>query len=95
MNRKWLLCMVLLFFVIVSAGAMVSADETWKEAFDRICGQTADASSLSPGTLSGLVKESRELEEKIRKLDIPSRKVYLFRLEKCRKFFQYILDTKK
>jgi hypothetical protein len=85
------LCLVLL--IAFHSGG--SSAETWKESFEAICAQTAEATSLSTEDVRELLQRSEELTRTIEKIDDPHKKVYLFRLNKCRNFFKYILETRE
>ncbi len=69
--------------------------DSWQRDFDRICGSVSMGESLSTESLESLVDESGHLKEKIKKSNHPAKKVYLYRLDKCRAFFQYLIDTRK
>jgi hypothetical protein len=66
----------------------------WKEDFDRLCGYVAEAESLPTDDLKKISVECDSVLETLRALDAPEKKVYIFRLEKCKKFFQYILELR-
>jgi hypothetical protein len=68
--------------------------ETWRADFDRLCSYTQEAEALSVKELKDLIAECDKLLEVIQKSDIAEKKVYLFRLKKCRNFFDYILSIK-
>lgn len=65
---------------------------SWREEFARICGRTEEAASLPRPEIEKLIRESQALLERIAGLGIPEAKVYAFRLEKCRAFFEYALE---
>ena len=67
----------------------------WKADFDRLCGYTNQADEFSIEKLDGLVKECDALLAKIEKSGAPDKKIYLFRLKKCRNFFEYMADLKR
>jgi hypothetical protein len=85
--------MLLLFFICVFSHAAFAS--SWTEDFDRICAQTEDAGSLPTAQLKELVKESDKLLEVIETGNDPGKKVYIFRLRKCRNLFAYILDLRE
>lgn len=69
-----------------------SPDGPWKEAFERICAQTEVATSLSKEQLEKLVSDADVLIGELRDVEDPWAKVYIFRLEKCRDFFEFTLQ---
>lgn len=79
------------------SGEPVSAApaEGWKEEFERICGQTEAATSLTREELDHLLAQSDELLETLERLKLPEAKVYVFRLKRCRSFFQYALELRE
>jgi hypothetical protein len=72
-----------------------SRDVSWKKDFERICAHTVDAGSLTRDQLEQLIADSDVLLARLRKLEIPAAKVYVFRLEKCRDFFAYSLQLEE
>jgi len=82
----------LLFFLFPAAGA--SSGTSWKTEFEAICVHTIEAPGLSTERVRELVDESDRLMKTIEKVNDPRKKVYLFRLKKCRNFFQYILESR-
>ncbi len=67
----------------------------WRDEFARICGRTEDATSLPRREIEELLRDSGALLERIEGLGIPEAKVYAFRLEKCRAFFEYALELQE
>ena len=53
-----------------------------------------EAAALPAPALEDLIRDARALEQTLEGMDLPDKKVYLFRLRKCRNFFQYLLDVK-
>jgi hypothetical protein len=93
MNKRSLpiLFMVLGIFLLNVTPCHAKA---WKEDFDRLCGYVAEAESLPTDELKKISVECDSLLETLQALDAPEKKVYIFRLEKCKKFFQYILELR-
>lgn len=83
---------VILCLMVLSADFSLAA--TWKEEFDRLCGQTVVATSLSPEQLRALVADSDALLARLDGVNDPAKKVYILRLQKCRSFFAYMLGLK-
>jgi len=84
--------LVLFSFGIFAAPASAS---DWRESFDRLCGLTTEAQELTAEELAGLINESDELLTVIAAADSRDKKVFLFRLKKCRSFFAYMYEIKK
>ena len=66
-----------------------SAETAWKSEFERICGQTNIAVSLEQEQLVELINDSDKLLAELKESEDPGAKVYVFRLEKCKEFFEY------
>jgi hypothetical protein len=69
--------------------------EDWRTEFDEICSKVQEGNSLDEEELRALIRRADVLMERIRNLDIEPKNVYLFRLKKCRAFFQYIIEPKE
>ena len=65
---------------------------SWKEEFERLCAQTEVATTLSDQQIRDLIRDSDMLLEKLASLQDPQTRVYVFRLEKCRMFFEFALQ---
>ena len=66
-----------------------------QEEFDQLCVYTQDAESLSLEKLHELVAGCDQLQKKIEGSDDEKKKLLLFRLNKCRNFFVYIIELKE
>jgi len=86
---------VLFLYLLMSYFSPLVAAQSWVEDFDRICGQAEDADSLPTTKLQELVVESDKLFEVIEAGDDPRKKVYIFRLKKCRNLFIYIMNLRE
>ncbi len=86
---------VLFLFLLMSYFSPLASAQSWIEDFDRICSQAEDADSLPTAKLKGLVVESDKLLEVIEAGNDPRKKVYIFRLRKCRNLFVYIMDLRE
>jgi hypothetical protein len=85
--------LILLSVVLLTATPCLA--ETWKADFERLCGYTEEATNLSTDQIKELIVESDNLLKRIQKVDLPEKKVYIFRLKKCRNFFEYILTLRE
>ena len=65
---------------------------SWKEEFERLCAQTGIAATLPDQQIHDLIKDSDALMEKLESLKDREVRVYIFRLKKCRMFFEYSLE---
>jgi hypothetical protein len=80
--------------VVVVLLAAAAVAEAWREEFDRICGQTVEATSLSAEQLRALVHDSDVLLKRLERVSDPTKKVYVLRLQKCRDLFAYLIELK-
>lgn len=87
----WALSLVFIWNVPL----LCTADDNWRDDFDRICAHTANAGKLSREELSGLIAESDELFEIIESGDDLEKKIYLIRLKKCRNFLIFMQSLAK
>jgi ribosome-binding protein aMBF1 (putative translation factor) len=69
--------------------------QSWKDEFDEICAKVNIAHTLSEKQLTELINRADTLIKKLEKMDMKSKRLYIFRLEKCKKFFQYNLELKR
>jgi len=88
-------CIILLLFVFIPCFAPYAAAQSWIEDFDRICAQGEIADSLPTATLRELTLESDKLLVVIEGSTDPRKKVFTFRLKKCRNLFAYIIDLRE
>ena len=86
---------VLFLFLLMSYFSPLASAQSWVEDFDRICGQAEEADSLPTPKLQELVVESDKLLGVIEAGDDPRKKVYVFRLKKCRNLFAYIISLRE
>ena len=82
-----------LFASLLALPSAAGAQDQWKEEFKRICSYTYASNTLSDEEIETLIKHSDVLIEKLKALDAPEAKVYIFRLKKCRNMYRYIIDT--
>ena len=85
----------LFLFLLMSYFSPLASAQSWVEDFDRICGQAEAADSLPTARLKELVMESDKLLEVIEAGNDPRKKVYIFRLKKCRNLFVYIMNLRE
>jgi len=85
----------IIFFLLLSYFSTYAAAQSWTEDFDKICVQAEVADSLPTETLKELALESDRLLAVIEASNDPRKKVYIFRLKKCRDMFLYIVDLRE
>jgi hypothetical protein len=93
-KRHFALATLVMILGIFLASPIPCSAEPWKDAFSRLCGYTEDAGTLPTEELGKIIAECETLLGDIEKLDVPDKKVYLFRLQKCRNFYQYTLELR-
>ena len=84
----------LFLLLLISYFSPLASAQSWIEDFDKICGQAEDAESLPTVKLKELVTDSDKLLAVIEAGNDPRKKVYIFRLRKCRNLFVYIMDLR-
>jgi len=77
----------------VGAGVAL-AQEAWLQEFNDICSKTQETAILSSNELKNLVARCDTLKPLIDKLPETQKKVYLKRLQNCRDFFVFALESK-
>src|SRR6266545_4214349 len=82
---------VVIAFLFVAQNSR--AEDAWLPDFDDICGKTQDAGSMTREELTAFVAKCDKVRAAIENSDNPQKKVYLFRLEKCRKLFAFMLES--
>jgi hypothetical protein len=75
--------------------APIAAAQSWIEDFDKICAQAEVADSLPTAALQELALESDRLLVVIEASSDLQKKVFMFRLKKCRNLFVYIMDLRE
>lgn len=94
MKKSWaVLAMACVFCAAVAF--QVFAAESWKDAFDEICGKVQDSDALTTQELTALIEKADKLLPEIEKSEDPSKKIYLVRLKKCRAMFEFIIESRK
>lgn len=85
----------LLFFSTICLFPFTSyADETaWRKEYNSICGNRQEAVVLSKEELVSLIDKCDHLLYVINASENPRKKIYIFRLTKCRNFYRYLADT--
>lgn len=73
----------------------VYADEDWKTEFDNLCGKTEESMTMKVDELKDLVARCDKLKPIIEGSDHPQKKIFLKRLEMCKKLFSYMVEVKE
>ena len=94
MKKRSLLALLIALNFFLASAIPCTAAEPWKEEFDRLCGYTETAGSLPAEELRKILADCDTLLGTLQNLDVPDKKVYVFRLKKCRNFYQYTIDLK-
>jgi len=85
--------LTLLYLLICSANLLDAAGDDWRNDFDRICANTANAGKLSGTELGKLIDDSDKLLKVIEASNEHDKKVYLIRLKKCRNFLEFMRNV--
>ena len=72
----------------------VYGEDAWRAEFDASCAQSNDAMSLSQPELKRLIERCDSLQMAIEKEEETVRKVFLKRLQMCKNFYIFVLETK-
>lgn len=91
--RQVFLVLVIAVLFAGNWAVAVQGEENWRAEFDRICARTGEAGKMSEAELNQLISDSEKLREKIVGSNDPDRKVYLFRVGKCRDFLVFMKDA--
>jgi len=94
MKKRTIGTSLFLLFLLAYFPPSVSA-QSWIADFDGICAQAEFAESLPTAKLKELIAESDKLLGVIEASNDPRKKVYIFRLKKCRSLFEYIMDLRE
>ena len=92
---KALLSILLLTACALCVTANAFPDDTWLSEFEAVCGKADESEAMSKDELKAIISRCEKLKPLIEKSDNPQKNVYLFRLDKCRKLFIYVLEADK
>lgn len=84
----------MILFVFLSCHAF-AGEEAWMNEYNRICANTQVAGSLSAEQIEDLIVKCNALLKEIEASQSPKKKLFIFRIEKCRNFYQYISESNK
>jgi len=69
-------------------------EDAWRADFDASCAQSNDAMSLSVPEIKKLIEQCDVLQKIIEKEEETVRKVFLKRLQLCKNFYIFVLESK-
>jgi len=84
---------LVLLFTACQISPASASDLPWDDEFHALCGQTHLATGLTDEELRARLARCDRLAGTITNGNHPGEKVYLFRLKKCRDFYQYLIDV--
>lgn len=84
---------LMLALLLCSAAVLAHAEDAWLPEFEDICSKTDDSSVMTKEELKAMVERCDKLRPVIEKSENPQKKVYLFRLDKCKNLFAYVLEV--
>ena len=91
----FLLCVEIPRRGLAAVGGVAYAEEGWTKEFGEVCSKTQDAMALSVDELRSLIARCDALKSRIEKLDEQHRKVAARRLQMCRDFYVFTLESKE
>ena len=90
---KLFLPAVFLMMVLPLLASRSFAEDPWIREFEDICSRTDDAGGLGKPELQALIDRCDKLRPEIEKSDNDQKKIYLFRLDKCKRLFIYSIEV--
>jgi len=69
------------------------AEDAWQKEFAAVCSQTDDAMDLTKDQIKQLIDRCDRLKPIIQKQDEIQKRVYLKRLDSCRDFYKFMLES--
>ena len=85
----------LLAILICVSTLSFANEESWRDEYNSICGDTQEAVTLPREEINTLIDKCDKLLNKIKAADNPRKKTFIFRIERCKKFYQYIVNLTK
>ena len=86
---------ILVLFLLIIFASSMAYGETLQEEFDQLCIHTPEASSLPMEKLRELLADCDKLQKRIEGSSDGKKKLLLFRLNKCRNFYAYMIELKE
>lgn len=91
-QRRISLAIPFVCLFLVFSAASVYSEYAWLPEFEEICGKTDESGSMTKEELKAMITRCDNVRPQIEKADHPQKNVFLFRLDKCRKLFLYVLE---
>ena len=97
LSRKNPLIIISIFIFVISLYVSLTSSsyanqELWREEFNELCGDTQKAATFGQDDLKGLVVRCDKLSSELEGSDSTQKKAYIYRIEKCRNFYQFIIE---
>ena len=80
---------------LLQPSAAAGADEPWRVELESVCGQADAGVDLPVAELKSLLKRCDDLLPQLEALEPTPRKVYLKKLQMCRKLLAFLLESKE
>ncbi len=93
--RKSCFCLVLACTLCAAMAPRAFAEESWKEAFDDVCGKVQFAENLTTQEIAALIEKADKILPEIEKSDDPGKKIFIMRLKKCRALYEFMIESRK
>lgn len=84
------ICVISLYVSLKSSS--YANQELWREEFNELCGDTQKAAAYGRDDLNKLVVRCDKLSSELEVSDSTQKKAYIYRLEKCRNFYQFLIE---
>ena len=87
---------VFLVSILICVSSLSFANEkSWTDEYNSICGDSQEAVLLPREKINILIDKCDKLLKKIDASDNPRKKIFKFRIEKCKNFYKFIADSAK
>lgn len=87
--------LVMVCCMMVVPSLSISAEDNWRVEFDKTCSRTSQSSAMTINELQELVMSCDRVEKLLETQDETVRKVYLKRVQQCKKLYLFMLETKR
>lgn len=94
MNHTSRIIVISFCLLSIALSSVAYAVEDIQTEFDALCGIMQEADGYSLEELQALIVRTDALIEQVQNSDHPRKKVILFRLAKCKNFFEFLIETK-
>jgi len=88
---------ILIFIFVISlylpwSGSSYADNALWLEEFNELCGDTQKAANLGKEDVKMLILRCDRLSSTLETSDSPQKKAYIYRVEKCKNFYQFLIE---